>query len=64
LTETAKAKREAQARGVGYGCHVDLAEDESPDGCVIDQGARGDCIYASRHRTREGCAHWRRLKHG
>jgi len=55
---TAKAKREAQAAGVRYGCHVDIAPDEQPDGCVKDDGEAGGCIYARRHRTREGCRYW------
>lgn len=60
--ETAKAKMDAQKQGIAYGCHVDLAEDEQPDGCVKDYGVDGDCIYAGRHRTREGCPHWRRVE--
>lgn len=60
--ETAKAKREAQAQGIRYGCHIDLAEDEEPDGCVKDYGVDSDCTYAKKHRTREGCIYWRRVE--
>lgn len=56
---TAVRKRAEQAAGIAYGCHVDLADDETPDGCVIDEGVRADCIYARKHKTREGCAYWR-----
>jgi hypothetical protein len=58
MVKTAKAKRAEQAAGIAYGCHVDLAPDEQPDGCVIDDGIRRDCVYAVRHRTREGCKYW------
>jgi hypothetical protein len=56
--ETAKAKMAAQAAGVRYGCHVDLAEDEEPDGCVKDIGDDFGCVYARRHKTREACRYW------
>lgn len=56
---TAKEKRAHQAEGVKYGCHIELAEGEEPDGCVKDYGADKDCIYAPRHRTREACKFWR-----
>ena len=59
---TAKAKRAEQAAGVRYGCHVDLEPGMEPDGCVIDDEGRFGCIFAHRHRTREGCAHWRRVE--
>lgn len=55
---TAKEKVRQQANGIRYGCHVDLDHDEEPDGCVKDYGADSDCIYAPRHRTREGCRYW------
>lgn len=32
--------------GKVYGCHVDLNDDEMPDGCVIDYGWPEDCTYA------------------
>jgi len=51
-----------QAAGVRFGCHVDLIDDEEPDGCVKDYGADGDCIYAKRHRTREGCKYWKPIQ--
>lgn len=47
-----------QARGVKYGCHADLDPGQEPDACVKDTGDDHDCIYASRHRTREGCRYW------
>lgn len=58
MSETAKAKREAQARGVRYGCHLELNMGEMPDDCVKDYGDNKACIYARRHRTREGCRYW------
>jgi hypothetical protein len=57
-SDSAKAKREAQAAGVRYGCHVDLAPDEQPDDCVKDYGDLDGCNFARRHRTREGCRYW------
>jgi hypothetical protein len=59
---TAKEKMKLQAAGVRFGCHIDLEEGEQPDGCVKDYGAENDCIYARRHRTREGCKFWREVK--
>ncbi len=58
MNQTAKAKREAQARGVRYGCHIELDEGEQPDNCVKDYGGDRDCIYAQRHRSREACKFW------
>ena len=55
---TAKKKREQQAAGIKYGCHVDLLDGEEPDGCVKDYGSDSDCVYAARHKTREGCRYW------
>lgn len=55
---TAKAKREAQQRGIRYGCHLELEEGMEPDGCVKDCGDEGGCIYARRHRSREACKYW------
>jgi hypothetical protein len=61
MTITAKRKREMQADGVKFGCHCDLDEGEEPDECYIDLGRLDDCIYAPRHRTREGCPYWREV---
>lgn len=52
--------------GDRYGCHVDLAEDEEPDGCVLDYGQPHDCIYATFpsgriRKRRETCMHWRKI---
>ena len=55
---TAKLKRERQAQGIEYGCHMDLAPGEEPDECVIDYADRGSCIHGYKHRTREGCPYW------
>lgn len=46
-----------------FGCHVDLAPDEAPDGCVIEYGGHADCIYARfpsgrLRRKKETCPHW------
>jgi hypothetical protein len=61
MTITAKRKREMQAAGVRFGCHVDLGEGEAPDDCVHDYGDLNACNYAKRHRTREGCPYWREI---
>jgi len=45
-----------------HGCFCDLEsckEGAKPDGCVIDQGRRSDCIYASKHERKEQCEYWR-----
>lgn len=61
MSITAKRKREMQAAGVKFGCFVDLEEGQAPDGCVIDDVLSGICIYAKRHKTREGCPYWREV---
>jgi hypothetical protein len=53
--------------GKVFGCHVDLADDEEPDGCVIEYGGHDDCIYAKfpsgRLRTSKwDCPHWKPFK--
>lgn len=50
-----------------YGCHVDLAKDEEPDGCVIEYGAHSDCLYAifpsgRLRRTPRTCKWWRKIE--
>lgn len=59
---TAKRKRFMQENGVKFGCYCDLELDQSPDDCVKDYDADGDCAHAPRHKTREGCPFWRPLK--
>ena len=64
MTERAKVRRTAhektadQARGMKYGCHVEIGVGEMPDDCVKDMGDEDGCIYARRHKTREGCKYW------
>lgn len=55
---TAKEKREAQAQGIKYGCHIDLVDGQEPDECVKDFGDNSACSLAKRHRSREGCEYW------
>lgn len=46
-----------------WGCHCDLEIGMKPDGCVIDEGRRQDCLYAYRNNNalarREDCEYWR-----
>jgi hypothetical protein len=49
-----------------YGCHVDLAPGEHPDGCVLDYGAPQDCnfgVFPSGRirRSKKTCPHWRKF---
>ncbi len=44
---------------VRYGCHVDLFDGASPDGCVIDTGEYHNCIYAEEGMRKEQCKYWR-----
>lgn len=53
------AKGEREGREHLYGCTVDLAPDEEPDGCVLDYGAPSDCTYARARRTKWTCPMWR-----
>ena len=59
--ERAWMKVENRAKGIPYGCHIDLDPDEWPDGCVKDYGKDSDCIYASKYRSRERCPWWRKI---
>jgi hypothetical protein len=59
---SAKAKREAQAAGIKYGCHVDLEDGSVPDNCVKDEEGDGGCIHAPQHRKREGSRWWQPIK--
>ena len=52
------AKSEREEHEHLYGCTVDLALDEEPDGCVLDYGAPTDCIYAKARRTKWTCPFW------
>lgn len=52
-------KAERDEREHLYGCVVDLAPDEEPDGCVLDYGAPSDCMYAKSRRTKWTCPMWR-----
>jgi hypothetical protein len=57
---TAKTKREAQDRGVRFGCYIDIKQTNTPDDdCVLDYGDVKGCPEATRHRSREGCPFWR-----
>ena len=44
---------------VGYGCHIDLEEDQEPDHCVIDAGNFHQCIYAKEGMRKEDCVYWK-----
>lgn len=47
-----------------WGCHVDLFDIRGggePDGCVIDDGLREDCVYAADIQCKEQCKYWRRI---
>lgn len=44
---------------VRYGCHCDLEEGMTPDGCVIDDGTHGLCIHAKPGMRKEQCRYWR-----
>ena len=47
-----------------WGCHVELhnmPDAFEPDGCVIDDGLRSDCIYASNIAYKEQCRYWKRI---
>lgn len=47
---------------LNYGCFCDLFACEpgtKPDGCVIDEGRRHDCVYASKHKRKEQCEYWK-----
>lgn len=48
---------------IPYGCHCDLCDGESPDGCVFDNGDIDDCVNAGK-LSRDGkkkfdCEYWK-----
>lgn len=43
---------------VKFGCHCDLEPGMKPDGCLIDENRRDDCIYARRVERKEQCEYW------
>lgn len=45
-----------------YGCHCDLEPHMTPDGCVIDDNERYNCIYAKHIDRKEQCEYWRIVK--
>lgn len=52
--------------GILYGCHIDLADGDEPDGCVIMYGAPGDCIFGTlasgrSRRSPFTCKYWRKV---
>jgi hypothetical protein len=48
-----------------FGCFCDLAPDEDPDGCVLDDKRPDDCVYAGilnrKGHTKWKCEYWRPL---
>ena len=46
---------------VKFGCHVDLAEGDEPDGCVLDIGDVDGCVFASQVKCKEACKYWRQI---
>lgn len=77
-SDAGSAKREWLARGMSgmveyreamnaddkadYGCHVDLEPHQKPDGCVIDDGLRSQCIYAKSIGSKWQCEYWQKVK--
>lgn len=61
LHDAADAIRQAfpSVESIKYGCHCDLDDGMAPDGCVIDEGRRRDCIYARKIERKEQCEYWR-----
>lgn len=55
IVKTAKTKRQDQASGIVYACHV---EEEIVSHCVLDYGDKLGCRYAIRRRVRETCQYW------
>lgn len=61
LYDAADAVKQLSGRldEVRYGCHVDLEPGMEPDGCVIDEGALCNCIYAKEGMRKEQCEYWK-----
>lgn len=52
----------ANLESVQYGCHVDIFEGATPDGCVIDTEEYDNCIFAEKGMRKEQCQYWRIVK--
>ncbi|AQT06521.1 hypothetical protein [Acetobacter persici] len=49
-----------QGQQFGCFCEIEAMEPGSkPDGCVIDDGLRENCVYADRIDRKESCSFWR-----
>lgn len=60
------AKEKYEPKISGYGCHCDLEPNQSPDGCVIDEGRINDCVYAKilskEGKVRDDCEYWQPIR--
>jgi hypothetical protein len=49
-----------------YGCHCDLEPGEAPDGCVLDDNAPQNCVYAgllvAQGRGKRDCGYWQPIE--
>lgn len=66
LSDCIAELRAALEEPVPHGCHCDLEEHMSPDGCVLDENMPDNCIYA-RRLLREGkgktdCEYWKPIE--
>ena len=52
------AREAGQKPPAEYACHCDLEPHMEPDGCVIDENKRGDCIYAKSIASKWECEYW------
>ncbi|GBQ85684.1 hypothetical protein AA14337_3137 [Acetobacter malorum DSM 14337] len=49
-----------QGQQFGCFCEIETMQPGSkPDGCVIDDGLRENCVYAGRIDRKESCSFWR-----
>jgi hypothetical protein len=57
------AMNETQPAPKKFGCHCDLFDVPNgyPDGCVLDYGAPGDCVYATHIERKEQCEYWQEI---
>ena len=49
-----------------YGCHVEMAEGEKPDECVLMVSSHEDCIYAKTpsgrpRKSPHTCKYWKKV---
>lgn len=58
LPEAVRSAFDKLGSSAKFGCHCDLEEGQSPDGCVLDEGRAQDCVHARTGQSKASCEYW------